>query len=86
MKKLIITAASILIVLACHAQTRVTKDSKGNYVVVKRIDTTTNKPTGHTLTDKDGKVYPLFISSRGKLFYMRTSRNGNVYKCYVKEA
>lgn len=81
MKKVLLIA-SLFIVLTAHAQTKVVKDANGNYSAVKRD--TLSKPTGHTFTDSKGNVYPVFISARGKLYYMRTSKNGNVYKCYLK--
>lgn len=84
MKKLI-TLAALLICLTAHAQHAV-KDAQGNYhAVTRQRDTTANKATGATFTDSKGKVYPVFISSRGKLFYNRVSRNGNTYKAYIKE-
>lgn len=83
MKKLI-TIAFLFIVFTVQAQTRVTKDAKGNYVQVSRADTGANKATGATFTDKTGKVFPVYVSSRGKLYYLRTSKSGNVYKSYIK--
>lgn len=85
MKKLLIIA-SLFIVTTAHAQTRVTKDAQGNYIAVSHKDTTAGKPTGHTITDSKGVVYPLLVSSRGKLYYTRTSKvTGNIYKVYIKE-
>lgn len=81
--KNLITILSLFIVLTGHTQTRVTKDAKGNYVVAKK-DSASNKSTGSTITDKDGKIHPVYITAKGKLYYMRTSKNGNVYKCYIK--
>lgn len=82
MKKLL-TIAALFLTATVHGQTA-TKDAQGNYHAAIRTDTASNKPTGKTFTDKDGKVYPLFLSAHGRLFYMRTSRNGNVYKAYIK--
>ena len=82
---ILVTAFLLLGSCAAYPQTRATKDAQGNYVQAKRADTASNKPTGHTFTDKDGKSYPVFISARGKLYYMRTSKYGNVYKAYLKE-
>lgn len=83
MKKLLLIA-SLFIVTAGHAQTRVTKDAQGNYTVTAKHDTSAGKPTGATITDKDGAKHPVLITARGKLYYMRTSKSGNVYKCYIK--
>ena len=85
MKKLTLITALILASFAGMAQTKVTKDVQGNYVAVKRVDTTANKATGHTFTDTKGNVYPISISVNGKLFYNKTSKAGNVYKVYIKE-
>lgn len=82
MKKLLLIAY-LFIVTVCHAQ-QAKKDGSGNYVAVKRADTTANKATGHTFTDSKGKAYPVYISVNGKLFYYRTSKAGNVYKAYIK--
>ncbi len=83
--KSIFTIISLFIVMLGHAQTRVTKDAKGNFIVAKR-DTAANKATGQTITDRKGNVYPVYKSVNGKLYYMRTSKAGNVYKCYIKES
>lgn len=83
MKKLLLIA-SLFIVTAGHAQTRVTKDAQGNYQVAAKRDTTAGKPTGQTITDRDGAKHPVFVSSRGKLYWLRTSKNGNMYKAYIK--
>lgn len=82
MKKLI-TLAALLICLTAHAQHAV-KDAQGNYHVVKRDSVHTDKPEGHTITDKDGKVHPIYVSVHGKLYWLRTSAKGNIYKCYIK--
>lgn len=83
MKRLILIA-SLFIVVTAHAQTKVIKDAQGNYKVTSGRDTSAGIATGHTITDKDGKVHPLLISSRGRLYYMRTAKSGNIYKCYIK--
>jgi hypothetical protein len=78
----------ILIILslsfAGYAQTA-TKTPDGNYIAAKNQATgKQDKPTGKTYTDAKGIVYPLLISVNGKLYYMRTSKTGNVYKAYLK--
>lgn len=83
MKKLLLIA-SLFVVTTAQAQQKAVKDAQGNYTVTSHRDTVAGKPTGHTITDSKGNVYPLLLSSRGRLYYMRTSRTGNVYKCYIK--
>ena len=84
MKKLFIIA-SLFIVTTAHAQQKAVKDAQGNYTITSHRDTVAGTPTGHTITDSKGKVYPLLLSSRGRLYYLRTSRTGNTYKVYIKE-
>ncbi len=60
-------------------------DKEGNFVAVSK---TTAKQdtidTGKTFTDSKGKVYPVFKTKRGKLYYPRVSKNGNYYRAYLK--
>lgn len=79
-----LTILALGVVMTAHAQTRVVKDSTGNYKLVSHRDTSSGKATGQYLTDKDGVKHPVLVSARGKLYYMRTSKAGNVYKCYIK--
>lgn len=88
MKKITTTliTAFILLSLTGMAQTKVSKDADGNYhVTIRKPDTSDNKATGKTFTDIKGNVYPLYISQRGKLFVLKTSKAGRVYKSYIKE-
>lgn len=83
-QSIVIIIAYLLFCLAGKAQ-NVTKDSNGNYIAVKSIvkrDSATN--TGKTFTDTKGNVYPVLISAKGRLFYVRTSKAGNDYKVYLK--
>lgn len=80
-----LTIIGLFLALTGHAQQRVTKNAQGNYIVAKRDTAGSNKPSGKFLIGKDGVQHPVFISAHGKLFYMRTSKAGNVYKCYIKE-
>jgi hypothetical protein len=64
----------------------VQRDANGNFKAISapkeaKIEA---KPTGKTFTDTKGNVYPVLISKNGKLFYIRTSKNGNDYKVYIK--
>ncbi len=89
MKKLFICAIALQLLFICFlgytclGQT-ITKLPNGNYVV-KSVRDTVKKPTGQTITLADGKVYPVYVSATGKLYYMRVAvKSGNVYKVYIK--
>ena len=44
------------------------------------------KKTEYTYTDKKGNVYPIFLSSTGKAFIIRTSKKtGKEYRQYLPE-
>lgn len=78
----------VLIGYSASSQVKVTQDANGNYIAVKsqrQSGDTSHKPTGKTFTDTKGTVYPVYESSRGKLFVIRTSRNGNQYKQYLNK-
>ena len=61
-------------------------DANGNYQAVTHKTTASEQSnTGKTFTDTKGNVYPVFKSSAGKLYYIRTSKNtGNDYKVYLQ--
>lgn len=84
MKKILISIF-VLLSLNCTAQ-NVKVDSKGNYVATTnlRVDSSQAKETGKTYTDRGGKVYPVYISDKGKLFVEKISKTGNKYKMYLK--
>lgn len=84
MKKLFLLLAMVAGSLTMQAQS-VTKDANGNYKAVRGVaDTSKAKQTGHTYTDAKGVVLPVYISAKGKLFVMVTSKAGNIYKRYLK--
>jgi len=61
------------------------QDQSGNYVAVKTAKSKEpGKATGKTFTDSKGNKYPVMESSRGKLYYIKTSKTGNDYKVYLK--
>ena len=85
MKKLIILTAFLLSITTIKAQ-NATQDAKGNYTAIKTTNAATDstKPTGKTFTDTKGIVYPVMVSTKGKIFYIRTSKSGTQYKAYIK--
>jgi hypothetical protein len=83
---LFISVAIFSFTFDSHGQT-VKVDASGNYVAVKSVksDSASYKSTGRTYTDTKGNSYPVMISSRGKLFVIRTSKTtGNPYRQYLK--
>ncbi len=84
MKKAIILAAILMSFNGLFAQ-NATTTKEGNYIALNSPKKeNTNKQTGKTFTDTKGNVYPVFESSKGKLFYTRISKAGNEYKVYLK--
>lgn len=85
MKKIII---SILIFVAATCTVRAQNakvDASGNYTALApSASKEPGKETGKTFTDGKGTKYPVLISSKGKLYYIRTSKAGNEYKAYLK--
>jgi hypothetical protein len=61
----------------------ITKD--GNFVAVTSTKIAfTDTITDKTYTDSKGTVYPVYKSKNEKLYIWKTSRNGNLYKFYLK--
>lgn len=58
------------------------KDAKGNYVAINSARDST--ATGKTFTDQKSQVYPVFANHKGKLYYIRTSKTGKIYRSYLK--
>lgn len=78
----------LAVTISLSAQTRVTKDSQGNYTSVKSehtkgVDILTNT----VYKDSKGNVYPVYMTSTGKAVIHRTSaKTGKPYKQYLNEA
>jgi len=92
MKKLMVSAAFLLAALLATGQQKVTTDKNGNYIAVPSstgIKKDSYKATGKTFTDSKGKTYPVYISERGKLFYIRVTQSGkNIgkeYRAYIEQ-
>lgn len=83
MKHLILSLLFALVVCNSFAQTPYTIE--GNNIVVVVNDNKTSIPptkTSYTYTIK-GDKYPVYKSSRGAYFILRTSKNGKEYKQYL---
>jgi hypothetical protein len=83
MKQLTILIAAFLISIAGYSQ-NAKLDKSGNYVALVNVRDTVGKDTGKHFTDAKGNVYPVLVSAKGKLYYMKTSKSGNPYKIYLK--
>lgn len=61
-------------------------NTDGNYTEFAKAKDTTLKWSGHTYTDKAGKVFQVYVSPKAnKLFILRTSKKSmRVYKQYLK--
>lgn len=84
--KRIILLAFILGLFSPSIGQNVKKTVDGNYMAISTAKTKDNgKTTGKTYTDSKGKVYPVFITAKGKLFVNKTSPKTNKnYKQYLK--
>ena len=80
----VITCAFIFS-LGAHAQNVV---RKGN--IFEQVVDSTKRKSQDTMTDmvyrdRKGNEYPIYISTRGKVFILRTSKDGKVYRNYLKQ-
>lgn len=85
MKKVIATLSLFLAISTGYSQTKVTKDANGNFIAVKATkQASEDKPTGQTYTTSKGETFPVYESVNGKLYVIRTSKNGNQYRQYLQ--
>lgn len=83
MKKLLVLLMLSFSLISYSQNAKVDKD--GNFISIsnnKAKSDTIN--TGKTFTDSKGKVYPVFKTKRGKLYYPRISKSGRYYRAYLK--
>ena len=83
MKKLLVLLMLSFSLISYSQNAKV--DKEGNFVALSKTrakQDTIN--TGKTFTDSKGKVYPVFKTKRGKLYYPRISKSGNYYRAYIK--
>lgn len=91
-----ITFIALLFAFTAQAQTvkatvkeykpNVTVTADGNFVAIPKAATTeTAEKTDKTYTDREGKVYPVYRTKKGKHFVMRVSKKtGNPYRYYLE--
>lgn len=83
MKQLIIIAA-LLCCSISNAQNVVKQGTTFVQVSKEKGEKEVTK-TKYTYKTKDGKEYPIYLSSKGKAFIIRKSKNGKEYKQYLPE-
>ena len=80
MKKIILC---ILLALFCITLSAEVK-REGNTFRVEQTTKESDTKTQYTWVDKDGNVYPVFITKRGACYIFRTSKKtGKEYKQYL---
>ena len=83
MKKLLVLLMLSFSLISYSQNAKV--DKEGNFVSISKTKAKQDTiNTGKTFTDSKGKVYPVFKTKRGKLYYPRVSKNGNYYRAYIK--
>ena len=82
MKKIFITLAIALMAWNTNAQT-VVRDGKNFTQVATQSQ---GQKTGFTFTDKDGKVYDIYVGKTGSCYILKTSKKtGKEWKKYLGE-
>lgn len=85
MKKVTLFLSLFLASSLAFSQTKVVRDSSGNFVTkTASKKATEDKQTGQTFTTSKGETYPVYESVNGKLYVIRTSKNGNQYRQYLQ--
>lgn len=85
MKKLFIAAIMLLSWnVGVQAQNVVKEGNTFTQVSNKKSESKETK-TEYTYKDSKGNSYPVYLSSGGKAFIKKTSKNGKEYKQYVPE-
>lgn len=79
MKKILLIAAILL--GSFIAKSEIVQEGN-NFIEVRQEKN--DEPTVYTYTDKNGKVYPIYKSSRGKYYIKKISKKtGREYKYYL---
>lgn len=94
MKHFIVIITMLLLGFAAQAQTTATKKPSkpnvemtddGNFKATPRTTAmSTATKTDKTYTDRDGQVFPVYVSKNGKYFVVKTSKkSGKKYNYYL---
>lgn len=80
MKKIILCILLALFCITISAEVK----REGNTFKVEQTTKESDTKTQYTWVDKDGNVYPVFITKRGACYIFRTSKKtGKEYKQYL---
>lgn len=80
MKKLILCILLALFCITINAEVK----REGNTFKVEQTTKESDTKTQYTWVDKDGNVYPVFITKKGACYIFRTSKKtGKEYKQYL---
>ena len=80
MKKIILCILLALFCITISAEVK----REGNTFRVEQTTKESDTKTQYTWVDKDGNVYPVFITKRGSCYIFRTSKKtGKEYKQYL---
>lgn len=84
MKKTILVC---LLALSMGAQAQTIKREGNQFVLGKPslVELSRKDSTVMTIKDTDGKVYPLYISGKGRAYTIRVSKQGKTYRKYMSE-
>ena len=82
MKKIILCLLLALFCITISAEVK----REGNTFKVEQTTKESDTKTQYTWVDKDGNVYPVFITKRGACYIFRTSKKtGKEYKQYLNK-
>lgn len=90
MKKLLISVAIILGIMATQPTDAKVQYVNGKFVLVddSKEQTSDKRLSDYPVKDKKGNItfYPCYISARGKIYIVRKKKsNGEEYKSYLKK-
>lgn len=84
MKHLFLALTLMLLMVAGVTGQTVVKDSTGVYTTLK-AEKKPDKKTGEYFKTSKGEKFPIYVSSNGKYYVIRTSKKtGKQYKQYLK--
>lgn len=78
-----ITALLVILILSVTGYADVVRNGD-NFKVEKTASVNQDTKTNYTWEDKDGNIFPIFITKKGACYILRTSKKtGKEYKYYL---